>query len=368
MTIEHIIPLEDYIQTMQRPFVIAGPCSAESRKQLIDTARSLTGIEKVHMLRAGIWKPRSRPDYFEGVGEIGLDWLCEARDISGIPVVTEIANAHHAEVCLKKGIDAVWIGARTTVNPFYVQEIADSLKGVDIPVFVKNPVSPDIDLWVGALERFYKAGIRKLVAIHRGFTPLKQTIYRNSPMWEQPIELKTRFPHLDILCDPSHISGNSALIPELAQKAMDMNMTGLMLETHVNPKAALSDAEQQLTPAELKSLLRSLTIRSSRFHDPELKSRLEEIRKIIDRIDRELLEQFAKRMDLVDQIGEYKFDNKVTIFQLSRWKNILATRTNYAKKLELSEEFIKKLLQLIHRESIKRQTAIMNLRNEDKNN
>ncbi|MFQ5335234.1 MAG: chorismate mutase [Flavobacteriales bacterium] len=350
---------KDFIAA-EEPLVIAGPCSAETKELVVETARALAAGKRVQLFRAGIWKPRTRPDSFEGVGAVGLEWLVEARKESGLPVITEVANARHVEQCLEIGIDAVWIGARTTVNPFYVQEIAEALRGTNIPVFVKNPVSPEIGLWIGAIERLGKANVKMVCAIHRGFTPVGRSSYRNDPLWELPIELKTQFPEIKMLCDPSHIAGDKSLIKELAQRAMDLNMDGLMIETHIRPEEALTDAQQQITPGELRTLLEKITFRAPGSSDPMFTSKLEELRKAIDEIDAEMLEQLIKRMELVDEIGEYKFENKVTVFQLKRWKEILNTRINYGRKIGLEEAFLKKLLQLVHKESIRRQTAIMN--------
>jgi chorismate mutase len=342
------------------PVVISGPCSVESKEQVLETASEISKSQKVSILRGGIWKPRTRPNSFEGVGEKGLAWLKQAGDSIGLPVATEVANAEHVEACLKNNIDILWIGARTTVNPFSVQEIADALKGVDIPVFVKNPISPDINLWVGALERLNAVGINKLAAIHRGFASFDKSSYRNSPMWEIPIELKLMCPEIPIFCDPSHIAGDKELIPDVAQKAMDLDMEGLMIESHINPLVAKSDAKQQVTPFELTTLLSELTIREKHSESEEFINKLEQLRSVIDDLDEELINKFSSRMAIIQKIGEYKQENNVTILQLERWAQILKNRSFLADKVGLSDEFIKKMLELVHQESIRVQTQVMN--------
>jgi chorismate mutase len=279
---------------------------------------------------------------------------------TGLLTATEVANAEHVEKCLKHGIDILWIGARTTVNPFSVQEIADALKGVDIPVFVKNPIYPDLQLWVGALERINNAGITKIAAIHRGFHSYDNGLFRNSPKWELVIELKTACPELPVLCDPSHIGGTPELIPYLAQKAMDMDMDGLMIETHINPGMALSDAKQQITPFELKEILSDLNIRSSSIANIEFQTKLDELRFVIHQLDNDLLELLAKRMAVSANIGEYKRDNNVTVLQVAHWKKLIETSISKGNQLGLPKEFIKELYHLIHDESMRRQTEVMN--------
>lgn len=342
------------------PFIISGPCSVESEEQVLTTAQELSKSNQINVLRGGIWKPRTRPNSFEGVGEVGLSWLKNAGNAIGLPVATEVAKAEHVEVCLKAGIDMLWVGARTTVNPFSVQEIADALKGVDIPVFVKNPVTPDLNLWIGALERINAAGISKLGAIHRGFTSHNKNGYRNAPMWELPIDLKIQCPSLPIICDPSHISGNRELIAKISQKAMDLEMDGLMIESHINPEEAKSDVAQQITPNNLNSILSQLQIRRSDIDNKEFTNNLERLRAIIDEIDEDIVNQFSNRMDMVEKIGEYKRDNDVVILQLERWEHILKTRTELAEKAGLSSDFIKQMLDIIHQESIRIQTKVMN--------
>ena len=344
----------------QTPFVISGPCSVESEEQVLAIAQELSKNNQINVLRGGIWKPRTRPNSFEGVGEVGLAWLKSAGKEVGLPVATEVAKAQHVEEALKANIDMLWVGARTTVNPFSVQEIADALKGVDIPVFVKNPVTPDLNLWIGALERLNATGISKLGAIHRGFTSPHKNGYRNAPMWELPIDLKIQCPNLPIICDPSHISGNRELIAKVAQKAMDLEMDGLMIESHINPDEARSDAEQQIKPEQLVAIFSELQIRKSGIDNKEFVNNLEKLRAMIDEVDDAIINQFATRMELVEKIGKYKLDNDVIILQLERWEQILKTRTDTADKAGLSADFIKKMLNIIHQESIRIQTKVMN--------
>lgn len=355
-----ILPLEKWSPAIQKPLIISGPCSAESEEQVMQTAKAIASIGNVQILRAGIWKPRTRPDSFEGRGEIALPWLKNAGLATGLQTATEVANAHHVELALKAGIDILWVGARTTVNPFSVQEIADALKGVDIPVFVKNPINPDLQLWIGALERINRSGIKKLAAIHRGFSSFEKSPFRNVPMWELPIELRTLLPDLPLICDPSHISGNRELIPLVAQKAIDLDMVGLMIESHLDPDRALSDAQQQLKPRDLEKILNGITYRTAFIDDHLFKNKLQELRAEIDDLDDLVFERLAARMNVAGQIGEYKRDNNVTILQVQRWEEILSKRVVQGTAMGLSEDFIKKLLQLIHKESIRRQTQVMN--------
>lgn len=340
--------------------LIAGPCSAESEEQMLETAKQIAAFYPNSIFRAGIWKPRTRPNAFEGIGSIGLKWMQTVKKETGLLTATEVANAAHVEECLKHGIDILWIGARTTVNPFSIQEIADALKGVDIPVFIKNPIYPDLQLWAGALERINNSGINKIAAIHRGFNSYDNGPFRNSPKWELAIELKAACPNLPMFCDPSHIGGTPELIPYLAQKAMDMEMDGLMIETHVNPKVALSDAKQQVTPAELKTIISDLKIRSSSIQSRELQTKLDELRLVIGKLDKDLLELLAKRMAVSTEIGIYKRDNNITILQVSHWAKLIESSLETANQLGLREDFIKGIYQLIHDESILRQTDVMN--------
>jgi chorismate mutase len=355
-----IQPLSSWITAKAQPLLIAGPCSAETEEQLVATAHLLAATGKVTALRAGIWKPRTRPGEFEGIGSIGLEWLKRAKAETGLPTAVEVATAKHVEEALKGGVDILWIGARSTANPFTVQEIADALKGVDIPVMIKNPVNPDLSLWIGALERVNNAGITKLAAIHRGFSSYEKTAFRNEPMWDLAINLKTHAPELPIICDPSHISGNRELIPYVSQKALDMDMQGLMIESHIDPSVAWTDAKQQVTPAALIELIDRLTLRKPEVVNKEVKDKLADLRDTIDKIDDLVIAKLAERMKIVEQIGNYKKDNGITILQVNRWDEILQKRTNYGKALNLNAEFTEKLLELIHGESIRKQTEIMN--------
>lgn len=344
----------------KHPIIISGPCSVESEEQVIQTAAAISKAKNVSILRGGIWKPRTRPNSFEGVGEEGLIWLKKAGKLTGLPVATEVANAEHVEACLKNDIDILWVGARTTVNPFSVQEIADALKGVDVPVFVKNPITPDINLWVGALERLNAVGINKLAAIHRGFSSFDKSSYRNTPMWEIPIELMLMCPAIPMFCDPSHIAGDKERISYVAQKAMDLDMEGLMIESHINPLVAKSDAEQQVSPLALETLLSALVIREKHSESEEFLNKLEQLRSIIDDLDEELINKFSSRMSIIQKIGQYKQENNVTILQLERWEHVLKNRSFLADKVGLSDEFIKRMLALVHQESIRVQTQVMN--------
>jgi chorismate mutase len=345
---------------IQKPFIISGPCSAETESQMITTAKQLAATGKVHALRAGIWKPRTRPGQFEGAGDEGLKWLVMAKKETGLPITTEVATAAHVDACLKAGVDILWVGARTTVNPFSVQEIADALKGVDIPVMVKNPVNPDIELWIGALERLNRAGINKLAAIHRGFSSFEKGPFRNAPMWNLAIELKTRVPGLEMFCDPSHIAGNRELIAMVAQKALDLDMAGVMIESHLNPDAAWSDAKQQVTPAVLGKIIEGLVVRSVSSDNKNFKDTLGLLRDQIDQIDDEIMQKMANRMKISEKIGQYKKDNNVTILQVNRWEEIVQTRVSLGKAMGLDEGFTRDLLRLVHHESIQVQTKIMN--------
>ncbi len=340
--------------------IIAGPCSAESYEQVLQTAQQLSRLKQVKVFRAGIWKPRTNPNNFEGVGEIGLQWLKEVKQQTGLLTTTEVANARHVELALKsEAVDILWLGARTVTNPFSVQEVANALKGVDIPVMVKNPLHPDLKLWLGAIERIYKAGINKIAAIHRGFFPFNSSKLRNIPKWEIPINLKTLYPQLPIINDPSHIAGDVYYINEIAQKALDLNFNGLMIEVHINPKEALSDAKQQLTPEQFEQLLNQLKFRSHDFGQDFL-DQLEAYRHQIDSIDFQILELLAQRFEIVKKIGQYKNQHNIPIFQLKRWKQIISTRKKFAKKLGLSDKFIENFINFIHQESIDIQTKINN--------
>ncbi len=353
-----IIPLNEWLPTDSFPLVISGPCSAETREQVIGTARKLAAIPQVKVFRAGLWKPRTRPSTFEGVGDIGLEWLTEVQQETGLLTAVEVARPEHVEACLKNKVDILWLGARTVVNPFSVQELSEVLKGVDIPVMVKNPLNPDIALWLGALERLNKSGIRKLAAIHRGFYYYHHALYRNQPMWEVPIELQRRVPGLPVICDPSHISGRRDLLLPVSQKALDLEMAGLMIEAHTDPDHALTDANQQITPEALSELIASLVVRQSRGN-PEFETKLQMLRREIDKMDAELLDILSKRMKIVDEIGQYKKENNITILQKQRWSEIFFDRLNLGSRIGLRHEFLLQFLQLIHEESILRQEEIM---------
>jgi chorismate mutase len=356
----NIQPLNTWIKTGREPLVIAGPCSAETEDQLVATAHLLAQTGRVSALRAGIWKPRTRPGEFEGIGSIALEWLNTAKQETGLPITVEVATAKHVEEALKAGVDILWVGARSTVNPFTVQEIADALKGVDVPVMVKNPVNPDLSLWVGALERINNAGITKLAAIHRGFSSYEKSAFRNEPMWDIAIHLKTLAPELPIICDPSHITGNRDLIGYISQKALDLDMQGLMIESHIDPTVAWTDAAQQVTPSALADIIDRLALRKPDIRDADVKDALSELRSKIDKIDDLLIQKCAERMQIAEKIGQYKKENGITILQVNRWDEILNKRTTYAKALKLSAEFTEKLLELLHAESIRKQTEIMN--------
>ncbi|HMG90497.1 MAG TPA: chorismate mutase [Chryseolinea sp.] len=360
---KNVLQLESitkWLPTANKPIIISGPCSAETEDQTIATAKQLAATGKVNALRAGIWKPRTRPGQYEGAGEEGLKWLIQAKKETGLPVTTEVANAAHVEACLKAGVDILWVGARTTVNPFSVQEVADSLKGVDIPVMVKNPINPDLELWIGALERLNKAGITKLAAIHRGFSSFEKGPFRNAPMWDMAIELKTRIPDIDIICDPSHISGNRELISFISQKALDLDMAGLMIESHIDPDAAWSDAKQQVTPAVLAKIIDGLVVRTVSSDNKTFKDTLSILREQIDQLDDEIMSKMAARMKISEKIGQYKKENGVTILQVARWEEIIQTRITLGKAMGLNAEFTSDLLKLIHQESIQIQTKVMN--------
>ncbi|RYG08501.1 MAG: 3-deoxy-7-phosphoheptulonate synthase [Chitinophagaceae bacterium] len=357
----NIQPLNTWgINITNEPLIISGPCSAETEDQLLSTAHLLKATGKVSVLRAGIWKPRTRPGEFEGIGSIGLEWLKRAKAETGLPTAVEVANAKHVEEALAAGVDILWIGARSTVNPFTVQEIADALQGVDIPVLVKNPINPDVQLWIGALERINKAGITKLGAIHRGFSSFEKSAFRNEPMWELAIQLKTLCPELPIINDPSHICGNRELIPYISQKALDLDMQGLMIESHIDPSVAWTDAKQQVTPAALEELVSKFTLRQPESKNEEFTDKLADLRKQIDKIDDLVIQKLAERMSITQKIGEFKRDNKVTILQVNRWDEIMQKRTAFAKALQLDVNFTEKFLELVHGESIRRQTEIMN--------
>lgn len=354
-----ILAFEEWCNGGRQPLIISGPCSAESEDQVLQTAKKIESIGKIKIFRAGVWKPRTRPNSFEGKGEEALRWLQQVQSQTSMKVAVEVAQPAHVDLALKYGMDVLWLGARTVVNPFSVQEIADSLKGVDVPVLVKNPLNPDISLWIGALERINQVGIKRLMAIHRGFDFLKKLPFRNAPMWEIPIELKRRYPKLPIIVDPSHIGGKRDLIFDIAQKALDLDMNGLIIETHINPEIALTDAAQQLTPERLKDVLDQLVIRKQKGTF-DFQYQLEEYRTEIDKLDAVLIETLAQRFKMVDEIGKFKLNNNITIFQLKRWSNILHDRLENGESYGIDREFLLKVLQLVHKESISRQTNIYN--------
>lgn len=343
----------------EHPLYIAGPCSAETFEQLRTTSLAVQQLG-VRLVRAGVWKPRTRPNSFEGVGIEALRWIQDIKQETGLAFAIEVANPQHVEAALKHDIDVLWIGARSTVNPFTVQEIADALQGTSKPVLVKNPINPDLSLWLGAFERLAGRGIHKLGAIHRGFSYFGESRYRNLPTWQIPIELKRHLPDLPLLCDPSHIAGDSHMIADLSQIALDLNYDGLMIETHPDPARAWSDAKQQLTPEQLAGVFASLHKRDPASKHPEFSDKLDEIRDQIDQADRELLEALHRRMELVERIGAYKRDKNIAILDLQRWNEVYETRPRWGKKLGLKKTFVKELYRLIHQASIKKQKKIMN--------
>ncbi|MEA2042322.1 MAG: chorismate mutase [Bacteroidota bacterium] len=344
------------------PIIIAGPCSAETEEQTVKTALLISEIPEVSIYRAGIWKPRTKPGTFEGVGIKALPWLRKVKEQTNLKVAVEVAYPEHVEICLKnpESIDMIWIGARTTVNPFSVQAIADALQGSSIPVMIKNPINPDVGLWKGATERIMKSGVSDITAIHRGFYPFSETYLRNLPKWELALDYRLEFPEIPIVNDPSHISGKRKYLQSIAQRAMNLNFDGLMIETHISPETALSDSEQQLTPEALKELIHNITFRKSDYDDKIYKDILHEYREQIDSIDFQLLELLSKRMKVVENIGDYKMKNNVSVFQLKRWVDIIQSRIELGESLGIDESFVKKMLQLVHQESIKRQSLIMN--------
>lgn len=338
-----------------RPIVISGPCSAETEEQVMETARGLAS-RGIKIFRSGIWKPRTKPGGFEGVGTIGLPWLKRVKEETDMYIAIEVATKDHVKEALDAGVDMVWIGARTTVNPFAVQEIADALKGVDIPVLIKNPVNPDLELWIGAIERIYRAGLRRIGVIHRGFSSYDKKMYRNLPLWHIPIELRRRMPNLPIFCDPSHIGGKRELIAPLSQQAMDLSFDGLIIESHCNPENAWSDASQQITPEVLDYVLNLLVIRDAQ----QSTENLSELRRQIDQIDEQMLELLSKRMRISREIGIYKKEHNMPILQSPRYTEILEKRSNMGEAMELNTDFIKEILKEIHEESVRQQMIIMN--------
>ena len=345
--------------TEPRPSVVAGPCSAESEEQIMETAAGLKDLG-INVFRAGIWKPRTHPGSFEGIGSEGLKWMQRAKKEYGLKISTEVASEKHVFECLKFGVDLVWLGARTTANPFLVQEIADALKDTDIPVLVKNPVNPDLDLWIGALERLNRAGIKKLGVIHRGFSTFDKIKYRNDPQWQVAVELRSRYPELPFFVDPSHMAGSKDYIREISQRSLDLGFEGLMIESHCNPSVALSDAKQQLTPPELRDLLyNQIVVREKDSDSPEWKENIDQLRAKIDIIDENILYALGSRMKISRQIGEYKKNNNIAILQTSRWDAILAKVVEAGKEFGLSEKFVKNVFNAIHEASVEAQNDII---------
>ena len=357
-----IKPMKETIQEIwnKRPLIISGPCSAETEEQVVETATRLAKTGKIDALRAGIWKPRTKPGMFEGIGVKGLPWLVEARKISGLPIAVEVATAKHVDMALQFDIDILWIGARTTVNPFSVQEVCDALRGVDVPVLIKNPINPDVELWCGGIERLQKAGVKRIGMIHRGFSNYGNTEFRNAPMWHLPIEMKRRFPEMLIVCDPSHICGNRTGLQDIAQKSIDLDFGGLMIETHIDPDKAWSDAKQQITPERLAEILGELIWRTENSDEKEFITALAKLREQINQVDDELMALIGQRMKIADRIGEYKRENNITILQTNRWNEILAKAFKKGAKLGLSKDFITKYFDAVHMESISHQNKIMN--------
>lgn len=341
----------------KRPVVIAGPCSAETEEQVVETAKDLAK-NGVRIFRAGIWKPRTKPGGFEGVGSVGLTWLQEVKKETGMLVATEVANKQHVEEALNAGVDVLWIGARTSANPFAMQEIADSLVGADVPVLVKNPVNPDLELWIGAMQRIYNAGIRQIGAIHRGFSAYGKHLYRNMPQWHIPIELRRRMPELTLICDPSHIGGKRELVAPLSQQAMDMGFDGLIIESHCDPDSAWSDKSQQVTPEVLNFIINMLVVRDT----TQTTESLTLLRQQIDQIDNDLLEALSKRMRISREIGQYKKEHSMPVVQTGRYDDILNSRAAAAEELGMNGDFMKTVYQAIHEESVRQQIEVLNNR------
>lgn len=350
--------LHDWLPHVSQPLVIAGPCSAESEEQVLETAHAIHALKRVKIFRAGVWKPRTRPNGFEGLGATALPWVARVKRETGMMTTVEVATAKHVEECLKHDVDILWVGARTTGNPFAVQEIADALRGTNTPVMVKNPTSPDLPLWVGALERLSRTGSTRLIAVHRGFSTPHKTRHRNAPMWRIALELRSHFPELPMICDPSHICGRRDLVGEIAQQALHLDYTGLMIETHRCPDVALSDKDQQLEPAALGDLLASLVIGSKTAPSRDYAAHMNTLRERIDEQDTFILEALASRFESVQTIGDIKRRNQVTFVQIERWREILDARTEQGKKLGLSSKFVNDLMQLIHAEAVRIQTGL----------
>ena len=349
-----------WLNKYDRPVYIAGPCSAETEEQVIRTAVDLNATGKVDVLRAGIWKPRTRPNSFEGIGSVGLEWLVNAGKETGLKVTTEVANTKHVELALNAGIDILWVGARTTVNPFTVQEIADALQGTNIPVMIKNPVNPDLQLWLGAFERFEKNGVTDLIGIHRGFSVYNHAKYRNVPNWEIPIALKEHRPETKVICDPSHITGNRDLLLEVSQKALDLNFDGLMIETHPDPVNAWSDSSQQLTPKHWGELIDQLILRTTEL-PKDVEQLINDLRLDVSTIDDRIFDLLRERMLLSEEVGKLKRENSITILQQEHWRKIINSRLAESSEYNLTPQFVRKVMDSIHQESIRHQTRIMNL-------
>ena len=345
--------------TSKKPIIISGPCSAETLEQTLATAQALAASGKVDIFRAGVWKPRTKPGMFEGNGEKALPWLVEVKNATGLPVATEVANAKHVEAALKYGVDLLWIGARTTSNPFSVQEVAEAIGGADVPVLVKNPMNADVELWNGAVERLAARGVKRLGLIHRGFSGYGSSQYRNTPMWHLALEIMKRLPELPIFCDPSHICGNCTGLLEVSQQAADLNFNGLMLESHVTPDSAWSDAKQQVTPERLTELLDSVIWRAEGSDSVAYQTSLDELRGVIDRLDDEILKLLSRRMEAAEGIGRIKRENNVMILQASRWNQVVERVLARSEELGLSQDFLKIILEAIHIESINKQNHVM---------
>jgi chorismate mutase len=344
----------------KRPLIISGPCSAETEEQVIETAQRLAKTGMVNMLRAGIWKPRTKPGMFEGIGAKGLPWLQQAKKITGLPTTVEVATGKQVEDALTFDVDVLWVGARTTVNPFSVQEVADALRGANVPVLIKNPINPDLELWQGAVERISRAGINEIGLIHRGFSSYGNTEFRNAPMWHLALEMKRRMPGMLMVNDPSHICGRRDILQSTAQKAIDLDFDGLMIESHIDPDNAWSDAKQQITPERLAEMLEAISWRNENVPSPSFHAALDKLREQINHIDDELMQLISQRMSIAEKIGEYKKNNNVTIFQQGRWNEVLEKALGKAARVGLSEEFITRYMDAIHMESINRQNKIMN--------
>ena len=343
----------------KRPLIISGPCSAETEEQVLQTAQRLAATGKIDMLRAGIWKPRTKPGMFEGVGAKGLPWLQQAKKLTGLPTTVEVATGKQVQDALTFDVDVLWIGARTTVNPFSVQEVADALRGVHVPVLIKNPINPDLELWSGAVERVARAGVKQIGLIHRGFSSYGNTEYRNAPMWHLAIDMKLKHPHMPFINDPSHICGRRDILLDTMQKAIDLDYDGLMIESHIDPDNAWSDAKQQVTPERLAEMLDSIIWRREDVNSEEYHAALEKLRQQINQLDDELMQILGRRMKVAEQIGKYKKDNQITILQTNRWNEIIERATEKGDKLGLSKEFITRYFDAVHMESINHQKKVL---------